>query len=86
MSDGEAAHFRGVGGQMVRARYGQVALTLDHGDKVTRWSAKVGFLDGHDVAILGHSGFLEYFDATFKSVKHRLTLKPNERFLGERER
>ncbi len=85
-TSGEQGHFRGVGGQFVTALYAEVGLALDHGDGLCRWSAKIGFLDGHDVAILGHAGFLEYFDATFKTARRRLTLKPNNRFPGEIEK
>jgi aspartyl protease len=76
------AHFRGVGGQVVTARYSRVDLSLDHPAGLYRWAAPLAFLDGRDVAILGHTGFLEYFQATFDSVRRRLTLKPNSRFPG----
>ena len=80
---GETAHFRGVGGQVVTARYSRVALALDHRHGLYRWQATVGFLDGRDVAILGYAGFLEYFEAAFSSQRRRLTLKPNQRFAGD---
>ncbi len=79
------AHFRGVGGQVVTARYSRVDLSLDHPSGLYRWSAPVAFLDGREVAILGHAGFLEYFQATFDSLRRRLTLKPNSRFPGMAE-
>jgi hypothetical protein len=78
----ESAVFRGVGGQEVTAHYSSVHLALDHADGSYRWPATIGFLDGRDVAILGYSGFLEHFQATFNSERHRLTLKPNKHFPG----
>ena len=80
--DAPEAEFRGVGGQTVTARYSRVELSLHHGDRIYRWPTEVGFLDGRDVAILGHTGFLEHFNATFNSERHQLTLKSNKRFPG----
>lgn len=81
----EQARFRGVGGQVVTANYAEVELALDHPDGVCRWSVSVGFLDGRTVAILGQKGFLEYFNATFKSDIGRVKLEPNRQFPGKVE-
>src|SRR3989338_7597233 len=48
--DAELAQFSGVGGQKVTVRYSHVNLSLEHPDGSHQWSAKIGFLDGHDVA------------------------------------
>jgi predicted aspartyl protease len=63
----ETALFRGVGGQLVTVSYGTVELELRKGRTRHRWTAKVGFLDGHNEAILGHVGFFQYFTATFNT-------------------
>lgn len=76
------AHFRGLGNQTVTVRYRRVELSLDDADGPCRWHADIGFLDGRDVAILGHAGFLEHFQATFDSARHRLTLGPNSDYPG----
>jgi hypothetical protein len=81
----ERARFRGVGGQVVTARYSNVELALDHPEGSFQWPAQIGFLDGRDVAILGYACFLEYFHATFNSERRRLTLKPSKRFPGSVE-
>ena len=65
----ESTHSRGVGGQVVTARYAQVDLALEYAGGFCRWSAKVGFLEGRDVAILGYAGFLEHFRVTFDSAR-----------------
>ena len=38
--------------------------------------------DGNSPAILGHSGFLEYFTITFEGDMHVLILEPNKKFPG----
>lgn len=81
---GAQAQFRGVGGHLVTVNYSQVDLAIDHGEGFYRWPAKVGFLDGKHVAVLGFKGFLEYFNATFDSGKHYLRLKANAQFQGEK--
>lgn len=78
----EHAHFRGVGGQLVTAEYRTVTLQLACGDARYEWTASVGFIDGHNVAVLGHAAFLTHFQATFNSERKRLTLKPNKEFPG----
>lgn len=49
-----------------------------------QWSATVWFSDDDSSPpILGHSGFLEYFTATFDGFKKELELLPNKNFRGE---
>ena len=46
------------------------------------WPAKVGFLEGRNIAIVGYAGFLEHFNTTFNTARHRVTLRTNQRFPG----
>lgn len=78
----QQARFRGVGGHLVTVNYSQVSLALDHADGEYRWSAKVGFLEGKQVAILGTKGFLEHFNATFNADHLYLKLQPSKAFPG----
>ena len=63
---------RGMDGGTTLVRYGRVALTLPG----YQWSARVGFHNGFST-VLGHSGFLENFTATFNGRRRYVTLTPN---------
>jgi hypothetical protein len=56
---------QGFGGQPTTVILGEVTLEMTAASQVFRWPAKVGFVDFndpvHEVAVLGHSGFLDYF-------------------------
>jgi hypothetical protein len=81
----QQARFRGVGGQLVTVNYSQVELGVEHADGAYRWSAKIGFLDGRQVAILGTKGFLEHFNATFNADHRYLNLRPAQSFPGSQD-
>jgi len=70
------------GGHRVELLVGQVTLQLEAGGEVLRWSAQVYFHDFADeeaeTVILGHSGFLDYFTATFDGKQGTLNLIPND--------
>jgi hypothetical protein len=57
-------------------RYGTVAGGARGGGGGYRWSARVGFHAGFRV-MLGHSGFLDYFTASFNGRSRQLTPTPN---------
>ena len=78
----EHARFQGVGGQTVKVHYSTVQMALDHATGLWQWPAKVGFLEGRNIAILGYAGFLEHFNTTFNTARHRVTLRTNKRFPG----
>lgn len=60
------------------------ALLLAQDNEVYRFSSSVWFSDdGNSPAILGHSGFLEFFTATFDGENHALTLEPAKNFPGK---
>jgi len=62
-----------VGRHEVRLAPGAVTLELSQDDEKHRWQTTVAFLETNDpedeVALLGYSGFLEFFQATFDSKK-----------------
>lgn len=52
-----------------------------------QWPAAIWFSDdATSPPILGHSGFLEFFTATFDGFKKELTLTPNKNFPGRAKR
>jgi hypothetical protein len=75
-----------VGGHAVQLIPGSVVLQITEREQAYRWRTTVGFLDvdqpEDEVALLGYSGFLEFFRATFDSQSHILELTPNDRFAG----
>lgn len=68
-------------GDLIEARAGEVTLELEQGGTVVRWRAEVLFHEfgnaSHETMVLGHSGFLDYFTATFDGLDAILTLVPN---------
>jgi hypothetical protein len=68
----------------VQCRYASVQLQITDGVRETyEWTAVVGFtatrLQYH---LLGHGGFLEFFDAEFRGADHEVVLIPNASFPG----
>jgi hypothetical protein len=54
---------------------------ITDGEAPLIWSARVWFDDGRpDRLLLGHTGFLEHFTATFEGRGHRVSLQPNGTF------
>ena len=70
------------GGHRVQLLIGEVTLQLRTEAEVLRWQTQVYFFDFSDAedetVILGHSGFLDYFTATFDGKFGTLTLLPND--------
>ncbi len=60
----------GIGGGTVAADFGAIGLQL----RGHRWSATAGFYSGNRV-LLGHSGFLEHFGASFNGVARTVRLR-----------
>lgn len=45
------------------------------------WNATVGFLSTRlNYQLLGHAGFLQFFDAEFQGADRQVVLKPNQNF------
>jgi predicted aspartyl protease len=71
----QQASYRAVGGSVVAVSFGTIELEVRQSDEAHRWSAQVGFLDERTVAVLGHAGFLERFDATFRAARREVILE-----------
>lgn len=72
--------------QPVRCRYAPVVLRITDGVQETyEWTAVVGFVPGPlHYNLLGHAGFLDFFDATFRGDDHEAILTPKPSFPGRR--
>jgi predicted aspartyl protease len=70
------------GGHQVRLLFGEARLSLVGSDETVSWIATVFVYDfpnpGDEIAILGHTGFLDYFTAIFDGKLGTLTLLPND--------
>ena len=69
------AMIAGVGGGTIAADFAAIDLELRKGKSIYRWAATVGFCDGSKV-ILGQSGGLEYFLASFNYRGRCVTMQP----------
>jgi hypothetical protein len=80
MDNSTAVTALGVGGQQVQVVPGAVDLELVQGKKRYRWRADVAFISLPDpkreVTLLGHRGFLEFFDVTFYGENRKVRLRP----------
>lgn len=78
----------GFGGQSYEAVLGRVDVEVTDDLELLRLSIAVGIVDYgnpalEDTVILGHSGFLEFFDADFHGADRFVELLPNSDFLGQ---
>jgi hypothetical protein len=64
----------------VIVRYSPVTIEVADGAEQYRWRTTVGVTDQDWAeAILGHSGFLEFFDVLFRGHEHEVVLTRNEK-------
>jgi hypothetical protein len=74
------------GGQPVQLWFGDAKLSIFESDEIISWAATVFFYDStkseNEMVILGHTGFLDYFTATFDGKVGVLTLIPNDELPG----
>jgi len=69
----------------VRCRYARVTLRITDGVQETyEWTAIVGFVPGPLYNLVGHAGFLQFFDADFRGAVREVLLTPNPNFPGKR--
>lgn len=70
--------------QPVRCRYAPVKLRITDGLTETyEWTAVVGFVAARlHYNLLGHAGFLQFFDAGFQGADQTIILTPNRSFPG----
>lgn len=74
-----------VGGTVVQVSYGQVTLLLSDGYESYEWDAVVAFaVVPMRWALLGHAGFLEYFDVQLLGARREAVIIPNTAFPGQR--
>ena len=70
------------GGYQVQLQVGEATFEIRDESETIRWHDTVCFFDFPDsddeTFLLGHSGFLDYFTATFDGKAGHLTLVPNE--------
>jgi hypothetical protein len=72
-----------IGGIPVTYAYANVTLRLTDGVETCEWVATVGFVDlPLRWAILGHAGFLDFFDTEFLGARREVVVKPNSSFRG----
>lgn len=72
-------------GTPYRARFLQVELRVTDGQETCHWPAIVGFAPVPlRRALIGHAGFLEFFDADFRGANREVILTPNRSFSGQR--
>lgn len=71
------------GGAVVRCRYASIALSIGtRGQETYRWTAVVCFMAALPRPVLGHAGFLQFFDAEFRGADREVILTPNRAFPG----
>jgi hypothetical protein len=82
-----APHHEGkaVGGATVSYQFATVELQLStDGNEMFSWSAIVGFTGSRNkVALLGHTGMMQFFDVTFFGERREVSVTPNSSYRGE---
>jgi hypothetical protein len=72
-------------GKPLRCRYHSITFRITDGKLESyEWDAIVGFVAVPlKYPLLGHAGFLQYFDLTLQGADHVATLVPNRSFAGK---
>jgi hypothetical protein len=72
-----------VGGTIVPYVYAAVTLRVSDGVGTCEWNATVGFVDlPLRWALLGHAGFLNFFDTDLRGARREVFITPNPLFPG----
>jgi hypothetical protein len=75
---------RVVGGSIIQVSFAPVTLLLSDGYETCTWDAVVGFSAAPmRWALLGHSGFLEFFDVQLLGARRETLIHPNTSFVGQ---
>jgi hypothetical protein len=75
---------RAVGGTVVNVHYAPVSLLLSDGYETCEWTTMVGFATvPMRWALLGHTGFLEFFDIQLLGARREVIIFPNQAFSGQ---
>lgn len=73
-----------VGGSVIQVSFAQVTLLLSDGYETCEWDAVVGFsATPMRWALLGHTGFLEFFDVQLRGARREVLITPNTAFAGQ---
>jgi hypothetical protein len=65
--------------------YATVTLRITDGLEAFEWPAIVGFVDlPLRWALLGHAGFLDFFDIELRGARREVAITPNSSFQGQR--
>lgn len=87
LTGAEQVHARPIGSIAVPYLYAKTSIRLTDGVDVCEWEAIVGFVDVPlRWPILGHAGFLQYFDVNLFGAKREVELMPNVDLSGRRTR
>ena len=74
-----------IGGTTVPYSYAAVTLRVSDGIETCEWQAMVGFVDlPLRWALLGHAGFLDFFDTELRGARREAFMTPNSMFRGTR--
>ena len=74
-----------VGGMVIPYWYAAVTLRLSDGVETREWQATIGFVDlPLRWALLGHAGFLNFFDADLRGARREVFISANTLFAGTR--
>jgi len=72
-----------VGGTIVPYAYAAATLRVSDGVGTCEWKATVGFVDlPLRWALLGHAGFLDFFDTDLRGARREVFITPNPLFPG----
>ena len=73
-----------VGGSIIQVSFAPVTLLLSDGHETCEWDAVVGFsATPMRWALLGHAGFLEFFDVELRGARRETIILPNTAFAGQ---
>jgi hypothetical protein len=73
-----------VGGSIIQVHCAPVTLLLSDGYETCTWDALVGFAaTPMRWALLGHAGFLEFFDVQLLGARREAIIVPNRAFAGQ---
>jgi Aspartyl protease len=73
-----------VGGSVIQLHFATVTLLLSDGYETCEWDSCVGFAaTPMRWALLGHAGFLEFFDVQLLGARRETIIIPNTGFAGQ---
>jgi hypothetical protein len=83
LSNAPSGTASGVGLVASTVRYAKVTFRITDGHEQCEWEGWVGFTSARlHRPLLGHAGFLQFFDATFRGEAEIVELTPNSAYAG----